>query len=147
MLLGPLVLTQRRRRAGRCPNRQNAALDAFFVRVDCRLDEVDGTPYGRDPVFLPSSAIYNGKLEVRDYYAASEVIAASTAAVAGVRVSTRSLPIGFFPHKHKRNASLLRTGEADLFRLYFDSRITASKVRPLPSRFSLRTRGSTACQP
>ena len=132
VLMGPLVLTQRRRRAGRCPERRQASVDAYFRRVDCRLGERDGTPYGRDPVFLPSSAIYNGKLEMRDYYAAPEVVAGSTATVAGVRVTTRAAPIGFFPHRHRRNASLLRAGEADLFRLYFDSRITASQVRSLP---------------
>jgi hypothetical protein len=133
-LLGPLVLTQRRRRVGRCPRRRQASVDAHFLRVACRLGEADGTPYGRDPVFLPSSAIYNGKLEAREFYAPSEVSGSSTATVAGVRVTTRSVPMGFFPHRHGRNASLLRAGEADLFRLYFDTRLTANKVRSLPSR-------------
>jgi hypothetical protein len=133
VLLGPVALTQRRRRTGPCPNRTQASLGAFFSRAECRLDVADGRPYGRDPVFLPSSAIYNGKLEVSDYFEASEVVAAAAATVAGVNVTTRAAPLGFFPHKHKRNASLLRAGDADLFRLYFDDRITIEKVRPPPT--------------
>jgi hypothetical protein len=67
--------------------------------------------------------------------------AASTATTAGeetvTTVTTRSMPIGYFPHRHRRNASLLRAGEADLFRPQQSNHGKQGPLTPL-----LRVRGN-----
>jgi hypothetical protein len=130
LLLGPVAVAQRRRRAAAClPRGGGLAGSSYFGDLACRGGEADGAAYGRDPVFLPSSSIYNGKLDPTDFYAPAEVLPPPPAAAAGVNVTGRAAPAGFFAHRYGRNGSRVREGEGDLFRLYFDGRMSADQVR------------------
>jgi hypothetical protein len=47
--------------------------------------------------------------------------------VAGVNVTTRPTATGFFPTQYKMNTSMVRKEDVDLFRLFFDGRMTIAQ--------------------
>ena len=128
VLVGSVALTQRRRRTGPCGQHSASSVGGFFNATPCGLGAGDGRPYGKDPTFLPSSAIYNGKLVMSDYYNASEIVPAAASAAAGVNVTSRATALGFFPYQYGRAPGAARPGDVDAFRLYFDGRVTASQA-------------------
>jgi hypothetical protein len=136
LLIGAMVVTQRRGAVQTCTNQGKATTQSFFKKITCRTSELDGAPYGLDPTFLPSSAIYNGKLQMGDYYANSEIVPSTTSSVGGVNVTTRPTAIGFFSHKYGLNESKVRRGEGDLFRLFFDGRLATDQADAMVSYMS-----------
>ena len=131
LLIGSIVVTQRRGKLQACTNHGKSSVKTFFNSSLCRTTTLDGTPYGLDPSFLPSSSIYNGKLEIVNFYSETEIIASSTSTVAGVNVTTRPTALGFFPQSHGLNKSLVRAGEENIFRLFFDGRITTNQANSM----------------
>eukprot|EP00292_Cryptomonas_paramecium_P003899 CAMPEP_0113705028 /NCGR_PEP_ID=MMETSP0038_2-20120614/26887_1 /TAXON_ID=2898 /ORGANISM="Cryptomonas paramecium" /LENGTH=730 /DNA_ID=CAMNT_0000629955 /DNA_START=123 /DNA_END=2311 /DNA_ORIENTATION=- /assembly_acc=CAM_ASM_000170 len=133
-LIGPVVVTQRRNDVAPCHNAQNPSVRAFFNATNCLKDSPSGAPYGKDPTFLPSSSIYNGKLQMPDYYDPTEIVNATSGPTsAGINVTTRAVPLGFFPQGYRVNSSLNRPGEEKLFRLYFDPRLAAGQADTMVS--------------
>jgi hypothetical protein len=128
MLVGSVVVTQRRQQIGPCTNHKKRSVQDFFRGTPCKTGRLDGSPYGMDATFLPSSSIYNGKLQMSDFYNASEVIESSTSTAAGVNVTTRPTATGFFPHQYQRNTNQVREVDIDVFRLFFDGRISTSQA-------------------
>ncbi len=128
MLVGSVVVTQKRRRSGPCLNHHKRSVQDYFKENPCRTGRLDGTPFGMDATFLPSSSIYNGKLQMSDFYDALEVRNSSTSTKAGVNVTTRPTAIGFFPHQYQRSSKKVREDDIDVFRLFFDGRISTSQA-------------------
>ena len=131
LLVGPVIVTQRRDVSVQCTSQEKSSVQNFFQGYLCRSGVLDGTPYGVDPAFLPSSSIYNGKLKMSDYYNVSEVIPSSTSNIAGVNVTTRPTAIGFFPQQYQRMPDMIQDEDLNLFRLYFDGRLTTSQANSM----------------
>ena len=72
-LVGPIVVTQLRNAQGPCSEVQSLPMRVFSNRTTCPLNRRDATPYGMDPAFLSSSADYDGKLSMGDFYVDSEL--------------------------------------------------------------------------
>jgi hypothetical protein len=135
VLIGAVVVTQRRVAMQSCAkqDRGKRVTQSFSKKTMCRTLEIDGTPFGLDPAFLPSSAIYNGKLHMDKYYFESEIIPSTTVSVSDVNVTTRQTALGFFPHKYGLNESQMRPGEGDLFRLFFEVRLATDQAEAMVS--------------
>ena len=131
LLIGAMVVTQQRVKFGLCTNDGKVSVQSFFSGIMCRMSDLDGTPYGLDPTFLPSSSIYNGKLQMSAFYSDSEIVGSYTSQVAGVNVTTRPTALGFFPQQYGLNQSQLRPGEENFFRLFFDGRITTNQANAM----------------
>jgi len=157
-LVGPIMITQTRRSTGNCSKVVNTFIKSWASNgLDgndgCLQAEgdLDGEPYGLDTAFVPGTALYDGNLIAEEHYINSErlnkTISESTSR--GVTVVTvPSVPMGFFPYKwdqvnHRlkdvagRNISgsnvtyAYRAGDADAFKLYFDTQITQSQAKSL----------------
>jgi hypothetical protein len=157
-LVGPIMITQRRRVTGNCSQVVNTfikswASNGLDAGDGCLQgeDEFEGEPYGLDTAFVPGSALYDGNLIAEEHYAVSErlnkTISESTSR--GVTVVTvPSVPFGFFPYKWdavnhaEKNLTgqnvigagvpyAYREEQADIFKLYFDTQITKSQAKSL----------------
>ena len=112
-LIGPMMITQwRRSSVVTCSRIQDNALGANFQGT-CMGDALDARPFGVDPAFLPNSSIYDGTLNVANYYTENELAASQG--------DLPPLPFGFFP---VRWANASRTGLVIVARFTF--RITAA---------------------
>ena len=127
MLVGPVIVTQRRELSSPCKSQKKISVQDFFQQYACRTGQLDGAPYGIDPSFLPSSSIYNGKLQMSQFYNETEIIPSANSGMAGVNVTTRQTALGFFPQQYQRSAKQFMPGDFNLFRLFFDGRITTSQ--------------------
>lgn len=69
-LVGPIVLTQTRFSPEKCTNIRNSGVKTFSNVTDggCLSAELDSSPFGLDPAFLPTSALYQGKLSPDAFY-------------------------------------------------------------------------------
>ena len=146
-LVGAVVLTQERHRESGCvpthssdpqgisssigwqrfnpslANYTKAAADS----VKChRSSALNGAPMGVDPVFMPSSALFDGHLQPTDFYNPDELSEASNA-----------LPMLFYPHSYDQTArapkpeNMVMPSQQDKFKVYFDERLTQAQARQL----------------
>eukprot|EP00961_Rhodomonas_salina_P181689 2452748-Rhodomonas_salina.1 len=135
------MLTQIRRGNGQCDQVINEEVQKFSRLDKCIGTRRDGTPYGLDPAFLPTSAEYDGKLAPEAFYVAGERVQVNfTRQTAdGERVTTQEAtnPIGFFPHQYDslthadKESGLIWERDRDAFKQYFDERVTATRARSM----------------
>jgi hypothetical protein len=104
-LVGPIMVTQRRRKLEDCNGIHNPTVRNFSQGTDCQNPGArDGRPYGFDPILISSSSVFNGKVDADRYYVPSERINLTTivrdASGKEVNETVLSTPFGFFPHQY-----------------------------------------------
>uniref|UniRef100_A0A7S0YX08 C2 domain-containing protein n=1 Tax=Hemiselmis tepida TaxID=464990 RepID=A0A7S0YX08_9CRYP len=143
-LVGPLMISQRRRPLGECTTIFNPTVQAFSNITGCQVDAAyDGTPYGLNPVFVSTSGIYNGKQDPERSYTAAERInkTVEVKATGGgtVMQTSSSTPIGFFPHQYddatrtQKPNDLIEWSQYDIMKLYVDNRVSATRSKEMLS--------------
>jgi hypothetical protein len=135
-LVGPIMVSQTRRRQGPCSDVQSLPMRVFANRTTCPASGRDSAPYGMDPAFLSASTIYDGKLSIADYYNGSEVKTVVTAFSSG-STFTDQVPYGFFPHQYdggtglEKDPALISPQHRDTFKLYFDGILTLAQANSM----------------
>ena len=135
-LVGPIMVSQTRRRQGPCSEVQSLPMRVFANRTTCPASGRDSAPYGMDPAFLSASTIYDGKLSIADYYNGSEVKTVVTAFSSG-STFTDQVPYGFFPHQYdggtglEKDPALISPQHRDTFKLYFDGILTLAQANSM----------------
>lgn len=144
-LVGPIMITQRRRTTGNCSKVVNTFLKKW---AETGLDagdgclqganDFDGEFYGLDPAFVPGTAVYDGNLIPEEYYERHErlnkTVQEFNSKDKAVDVTYASVPIGFYPYKYDlfnhtfRNEGTYRKEEGDYFKLYFDTQLTQTQA-------------------
>ena len=134
-LIGGVILTQYRSPDAACPISSTGGMGRFesLHGVQC-VDSaaVDPRPFGADPSFVVSSALFDGKHTPQQFYNLSTE--AFTTDQAG---APTVMPYGFFPHqwdsvrRAPKNASLIWPASVDEFKLYFDGRISSEQAQTL----------------
>ena len=142
-LVGPIMISQRRRPLGNCTQIHNPTVKAFAELSGCQVDaDYDGNNYGLDPVFVSTSAIYNGKQDPERSYKPSERINKTVEIkTSGGRVMQTSLstPIGFFPHQYdsvthaEKPLDLIEASQYNITKLYVDNRVSATRSQEMLS--------------
>ncbi|GAQ78340.1 Ca2+-modulated nonselective cation channel polycystin [Klebsormidium nitens] len=102
-IIGGLFLHQTRLEASRCSNNRFEELFEF-----CIDDGQSVTPYGADPVFNPTSDLFNPDISVADYYLENEL-------------SPLGVPYGFFPKQTE--------GEGKGFPIVFDINLAQDQAQ------------------
>jgi len=146
-LIGPIMITQKRRQTGNCSKVVNPFIKSWAENgLDSRdgclqaENQFDGSFFGLDPAFVPTTALYDGTLIAEEHYALNErlnkTIAESTSR--GVTVVTYpSVPMGFYPYQYDlfnhtfKIDGTYRQDEADSFKVYFDTQITQSQANTM----------------
>mmetsp|Transcript_8308 Transcript_8308/g.20319 ORF Transcript_8308/g.20319 Transcript_8308/m.20319 type:complete len:1279 (-) Transcript_8308:24-3860(-) len=140
-LVGPVMVSQRRRPLGECSSIFNPTVQAFANLSGCQEDKAyDGAHYGFNPVFVPTSGIYNGKQDPDRAYVLWERINKTTEVktTGGTAVQTvPSTPRGFFPHQYddethtEKPADLIEASQFDIFKLYVDNRVSETRSKQM----------------
>uniref|UniRef100_A0A6T8N7Q9 C2 domain-containing protein n=1 Tax=Hemiselmis andersenii TaxID=464988 RepID=A0A6T8N7Q9_HEMAN len=135
-LVGPIMLSQRRRPLGECSSIFNPSVKEFANLTGCQVDAAyDGIPFGLNPVFVSTSGVYDGKQDPERAYVGSERINKTTEVKTtggSMMVTEPSTPIGFFPHQYDgvthelKPNDLIDASQVDIFKLYIDNRVSAS---------------------
>jgi len=148
-LVGAIVLTQERQHENECVpplegaprgiaaslgwQRINPSLANYTraavgnVRCPAQSRALDGSPMGMDPVFMPSSVLFDGHLQAGNYYGLNE---RSTNA-------SNFIPLLFYPHSYDQAArapkpeTQVMAAQRDQFKVYFDERLTQAQARRL----------------
>ena len=131
-LIGSILITQRRSKSVPCHaeasecdsdcNRTLSQLGPLYQNTQCRGTEYDSAPFGIDPVFLPSSKLFNGKLSKELFYKADDI------------TSPSGVPPGFFSSVYSTGSALPEMPFANpedgvpLYRLYLDARLNSAGV-------------------
>lgn len=139
-LVGPITVSTTKVRKGACIDVQNRYVQNF-TRGQCIVQEANGEPYGMDPTYVATSAVYNGKLDVTKYYVDSErynrsiVRLVQTGNTAAYKlVSEPTTPIGFFPHQYDQVTHMDKPDNQvlpqfrDTFKMYFDGMASAAQA-------------------
>mmetsp|Transcript_40849 Transcript_40849/g.83567 ORF Transcript_40849/g.83567 Transcript_40849/m.83567 type:complete len:1272 (-) Transcript_40849:1118-4933(-) len=140
-LVGAIMVTQTRRTPSNCTEVINEFVQAFSTADPCISDAKDGTPYGLDPVFLPTSGEYDGKLSPEDFFSDHErmqlTFKKTTTEGETVTEKIPSNPLGFFPHQYdtvlreEKKSSLIWEEGVDTFKQFFDERVTAERAQQM----------------
>ena len=131
-VIGSIIITQYRRKSADCATQNSPSLRPLTGKFLCQSEERSEAPFGVDPGFQPSSALYNGKLVLQDHYAANELLASNDAN--GI-LRTSKYPFGFFPHQWDRGGQKLQEhiwqSDVGLYKLFFDGRLSSVQARKL----------------
>lgn len=137
-LVGPVMLSQARRSIKQCDTIYNPSVVEYANLTGCQdVLAFDPAPFGMDPVFVSTSAIYNGKMDPERFYTASERINKTTEVkVTGggrAMVTVPSTPLGFFPHGYDMSTggwkpvAEVDVSQSDIFKVFFDNRVSATQ--------------------
>ncbi len=144
-LIGPVMITQKRRTTGNCSKVVNTYLKNW---AETGLDAGDGCLqgpndfdsefYGLDPAFVPSTAVYDGMLVAEDYYERHErlnkTVQEFNSRDKPVDVTYPSVPVGFYPYKYDlfnhtfKAENTYNQEHGDYFRLYFDTQLSQTQA-------------------
>lgn len=144
-LIGPIMITQKRRTTGNCSKVVNPFLKKWAeTGLDAgdgclqAPDDFDSEFFGLDPAFVPGTAVYDGLLIPDEYYERHErlnkTVQEFNSRDQAVDVTYASVPIGFYPYKYDlynhtwREEGTYRKEYADYFRLYFDTQISHTQA-------------------
>jgi len=137
-LVGSIVLTTTKVTKGQCFAVQNRDVQNF-TQGQCVTNElIDGTPTGMDPTYIATSSVYNGKLDVTQYYSMFERLNNTKQVVRnGVpfSITSASTPIGFFPHQYdqlkraEKPTKEVWERDRNKFKAYLDGRASAEQIQ------------------
>ena len=142
-LVGAIMITQERSSTTVTCTVQNQYIQNFSNSgrgTVCRTDTLDSSPFGVDPAFSISSALYAGDLAPEDFYAKTERSQGKD--------GSPGAPYGFFPENYAgrnlKNGSLREVtapqsasnvtaldSSGNRFKLYFDERIKSAHAQKL----------------
>jgi len=140
-LVGAVVLTQSRQATGDCRKIANDDVKAFAAGMRCLKKGRDTAPFGRDPVLMPTSSIYDGKLAPEEFYQDSErfrtkiEVEKADGTVVLEDVLTTAIP--FFPHGYDQQTGqekakdkmFRKRSQHEKFNVYLDSRVTETQAK------------------
>ena len=148
-LVGPIMITQRRRLQGNCTQVVNEGIKLWAEGglsdgEGCRQGAGEYTDdfYGLDPAFVPGTDLYDGNLVPEEYYQRSERLnktVQESSSKGIVVVTSASVPMGFFPYKYDSSNQTFkapgtyRESEGSAFRIYFDTQISQSQAHNMLS--------------
>jgi len=122
-VIGGIIVTQYIRKTVQCPYQNSESISTLTGRFSCQAADLAEVPFGIDPVFLPSSQLYNGKLTARDFYTNQEMFKGTDD------------PLSFYPHQwdngNQKAEVFISPESVGLYKLFFDSRLSAAKARQL----------------
>jgi hypothetical protein len=125
-VIGGIIVTQYSRKTVSCPYQNSESISTLTGKFSCQAIDRAEVPFGIDPVFLPCSQLYNGKLSARDFYSDQEMF------------NGTDDPLSFYPHQwdngnqnFKKAEALISAESVGLYKLFFDSRLSAAKSRQM----------------
>jgi len=140
-IVGAVAISQKRRNTAKCDKIFNKDVESFSAAVQCQSSGFSQEPFGRDPVLMPTSTIYNGKLKPELFYNSSErnnvTVNVSAQGGGSVEVTRLSTAQGFFPHTYDtvsrgpKDPSLIVNRHKDEFLAYFDVRNTRQQAKDM----------------